>query len=499
MTSLQVIQKPDHGLQERSRMAKLLVIDDDPLIRRLFTRVYQNSWITVVTAASAEEGLAALSTCQPDVVILDVLLPDLSGLEAFQRIVKIDGKLPVIFVTSDEASDKTIEAMKLGALDYLLKPLDFRQVRPLVDRAIEMSRLMKVPVQITHEAKPEQLSSDCLIGRCPAMQEVYKEIGRVAPQDDIVLICGESGTGKELLARAIYQHSQRSEGPFLAINCAAIPESLLESELFGHEKGAFTGADCQRIGKFEQCSGGTLFLDEIGDMTPITQSKILRIIETQCFQRIGGNETVKTDVRIIAATNRDLEQMIVQNRFRADLYYRLSVFEIELPPLRRRADDLQILLEHFLHRFNRVLGKDVQGVSPDALEILRSYQWPGNVRELQSVLKQALLRATGPVIVPDFLPDTVKTSRNDLVPADSNSLDLRQFVRDRLQAGCESLYAECLSFMERHLIMKVLRQTSGNQAHAAKILGITRGSLRNKIHALDITVNTVIKSNGKDE
>ena len=238
------------------------------------------------------------------------------------------------------------------------------------------------------------------------MQEVYKAIGRVAPQDVTVLILGESGTGKELVARAIYQHSRRAAGPFLAINCAAIPETLLESELFGHEKGAFTGADRRRIGKFEQCHGGTLFLDEIGDMTPLTQTKVLRVLQEQQFERVGGNETIQTDVRVIAATNRDLEQLIAAGQFRSDLYYRLNVFTIRLPPLRERDDDLPLLVMHFLRRFSRELGKDTYGIAPEALDVLRRHPWPGNVRELQSVLKQALLQATGPILAPESLaPD----------------------------------------------------------------------------------------------
>src|SRR5262249_37913832 len=241
------------------------------------------------------------------------------------------------------------------------------------------------------------------VGRCPAMGEVYKAIGRVADQNVIVLITGESGTGKELVARAIYQHSSRADKPFLAINCAAIPESLLESELFGHEKGAFTGADRRRIGKFEQCNGGTIFLDEIGDMPLATQGKILRLLQDQKFERVGGNETIQTDVRLIAATNRDLKSFSEQGKFRSDLYYRLSVFTIRLPPLRERGEDLPMLLSYYLRRCNRELTRDVREVAPEAMEQLRSYPWPGNIRELQSVIKQSLLRATGTALIPAFL------------------------------------------------------------------------------------------------
>ena len=323
------------------------------------------------------------------------------------------------------------------------------------------------------------------------MQEVYKAIGRVASQDVTVLIRGESGTGKELVARAIYQHSNRAGGPFLAVNCAAIPESLLESELFGHEKGAFTGADQRRIGKFEQCNGGTLLLDEIGDMSPLLQSKLLRVLQEQQFERVGGNETIQTDVRIIAATNRDLEQMVADGTFRADLYYRLNGFTIDLPPLRQRTSDIPLLVDYFLARFNRQLAKDVQTVSRPALDLLMRYRWPGNVRELQSVLKKAMVQASGPVIIPEFLPEMVRlpcaagenSPNEDLPPG-----DLEALVGERLEAGSVNLYAEALEVMEKYLLTRVLRAAEGNQSRAAMILGITRGSLRNKIHSLGISI-----------
>jgi two-component system nitrogen regulation response regulator GlnG len=321
------------------------------------------------------------------------------------------------------------------------------------------------------------------------MQDVYKAIGRVAPQDVTVLIRGETGTGKELVARAIYHHSRRAAAPFLAVNCAAIPETLLESELFGHEKGAFTGAERKRIGKFEQCSGGTLFLDEIGDMTPLTQAKILRVLQAQQFERVGGNETIQTNVRIIAATNRDVEHHIAAGQFRSDLYYRLSVFPIVLPPLRERGNDLPLLVHHFLKQLSPELGKEVQAVAPETLDVLRQYAWPGNVRELQSLLKQALLHATGPVLLPDFLPAALRTPR-DSPPSgpDMPFPDWGRFLTDRLHAGSTDLYAEALTAMERQLLTLVLRHTAGNQLQAAQILGITRNSLRHKLRALGITI-----------
>ncbi len=267
---------------------------------------------------------------------------------------------------------------------------------------------MHVPVQIQMDGN-SPASGDLLIGRTPQMQNVYKAIGRVAQQDVATLIRGESGTGKELVARAIYHHSRRASGPFLAVNCAALTESLLESELFGHEKGSFTGATGQRIGKFEQCDGGTLFLDEVGDMSPLVQGKVLRVLQEQRFERVGGTQTIQSDVRIIAATNRDLEKMVRRGEFREDLFYRLNGFTIHLPPLRERKEDVRILLDWYVARFRRELGKDVQGLAPDALEMLLNYGWPGNVRQLQNVIRQALLQSTGPVLISAFLP------RNSLV------------------------------------------------------------------------------------
>jgi two-component system, NtrC family, nitrogen regulation response regulator GlnG len=450
----------------------------------------------VHSASSAAEGLELAMRCHPDVVILDILLPDQSGMVTFQQIHHRDPSIPVVFITASGTSHTAIEAIKLGAFDYLLKPLDLAKIRDLVGQALKIRQFMHVPVRVIEPGESHALDTDALVGGCPAMQEVYKAIGRVASRNVNVLIRGESGTGKELVARAIYQHSPRASGRFLAVNCAAIPEPLLESELFGHEKGAFTGADSKRIGKFEQCSGGTLFLDEVGDMTPLMQSKVLRVLQEQKFERVGGNQTIETDVWIIAATNRNLEQMLADGQFRADLYYRLNGFSIKLPPLRERAEDISLLVEHFLALFNCELGKNVHQVAPEALDLLVQYPWPGNVRELQSVLRQSLLQATGPILLPEFLPLPVSSGGQSSVlqvaGQENPGAVLDAFVEQRLRAGSESLYAESLSFMERHLLTRVLRHTQGNQSRAAKVLGITRGSLRSKIRLLGITINQAV-------
>jgi len=471
-------------------MPTLLVVDDEESILHAFRRAFREPGLTLLTASTAAEGLDLAVRRRPDVVILDVNLPDRSGLDAFRQVRQADARTPVIFVTGHGTTDTAIEAMKLGAYDYLLKPLELAQLRELVGRALEISRLMHVPAVVEGE-EPAPERSDVLVGRCPAMQEVYKAVGRVAAQDVTVLVLGESGTGKELVARAIYQHSHRADKPFLAINCAAIPENLLESELFGHERGAFTGADRKRIGKFEQVSGGTLFLDEIGDMALLAQSKLLRLLQEQRFERVGGNETIQTDVRLVAASNCDLEALVAQGKFREDLYYRLNAFTIRLPAMRERADDLPLLVDHFVRRFRRELNKDVQQVSPEALAVLRAYPWPGNVRELQSVLKQALLHATGPVLVPDFLPESVRAPERARSAAGPG---WEAFLDERLRAGSLDLYAEALALMERQVLTRVLLETKGNQVQASRILGITRGSLRNQIRALGITIERSVGS-----
>ncbi len=476
-------------------MPMLLVVDDEPLVLQLFRRKFTSDNFEVVTADRAAEGLRLIAQKRPDVAILDVVLPDQTGIEAFRQIRQLDARLPVVLITATGASDTAIEAMKLGALDYLVKPLDFVQVRRVVEQALEIRRLMNESVEVSQAVGDAPTRGDVLVGRCPAMQLVYKAIGRVAEQNVTVLIRGESGTGKELIARALYQHSRRSTGPFMEVNSAAIPEALLESELFGHEKGSFTGADRKRIGKFEQCNTGTLFLDEIGDMSPVLQSKMLRVLQEQRFERVGGNETIRTDVRVIAATNRDLERMVADGQFRSDLYYRLNGFTIQLPPLRERGEDLLLLVDHFLLRANDDLGKDVRGVAPGALDLLRRYSWPGNVRELQSVIRQAVLQSSGPVLLADFLPESVSEAQAYTpLPATLDYWD--QFVQQQLQTGGGGLYDRALARMEAELITRILARTDGNQVEAAELLGISRTTLRSKIRQLGIAIERVVT---KDE
>jgi len=400
-------------------------------------------------------------------------------------------------MTAFAKTDTAIEAMSRGAFDYFVKPVDFAALRQAVNRAIDVSRLNHVPAVV--EADEESLDVDHIVGRSAPMQEVYKTIGRVAQQDVTVLIVAESGTGKELVARAVYHYSRRSKQPFLAVNCAALSESLLESELFGHEKGAFTGADQRRIGKFEQVNGGTIFLDEIGDMSPSTQAKALRLLQEQQFERVGGNTTIQTDVRIIAATNKDLGALAAAGQFRQDLFYRLNGFTVSLPPLRERKEDIPILAEHFRKRFNRDLGRNVISITADALAALEAHDWPGNVRELQSAIKYAMVQAAGDVITPDCLPEsclrptisvaTCSAGSSDAPPSLGSS-DLQRLVQQHLADGTPDLYRHLTSVFDRIILSEVMQQVRGNQVQAADRLGISRMTLRNKLRNLGLLPGT---------
>ena len=512
-------------------LTKVLIIDDDRSVRHIVASGLNGYFgISVVPAADGDIGLSLLESEKPTVVLLDVFLPNLNGLELFRKIRAVDRKLPVIFITGDTSSETAIQAMRAGAFDYLSKPLDIGVIRSLTLSAIKARRMMDEPVAF--QVGEGESGGERFVGKSKAMIEVYKSIGRVAAENVTVLIRGESGCGKELVARALVQHSDRADKPFVAVNCAAIPDQLLESELFGHEKGAFTGADRRRVGRFEQCDGGTIFLDEIGDMSTIIQGKVLRLLQEQRFERVGGNEMVTTNVRIIAATNRPLEQMVKQNEFRDDLLYRLNGFTIDLPPLKERREDIPLLLEYFLRRAKSEMGKkDIQGIAPDAFNFLLKYDWPGNVRQLQSVVRQSMINTTGTVIGADNLPSFVcgqssalmdqaqssivipidpsipiettieqsvgpsrPTHQNaeDAWPAFSDDFQLFKFIDERLVAGSTNLYAEALEQLERRLFARVLDVAGGNQSKTAEILGITRGKVRDRIAAFGIQLERTV-------
>jgi two-component system nitrogen regulation response regulator GlnG len=473
-------------------MPSLLVIDDEPNVLFSLQTGLRSDTLEIHTARTAREGLELVRSRPPDAVVLDVRLTDMSGLEAFDRIRAIDARLPVIFITAYATTETAIEATKRGAFEYLLKPVDLHQLRQVVAKAVELSRIRHVPAVFEDAGPEEDGAVDRIVGRSAAMQEVYKAIGRVAPQDVPVLILGESGTGKELVARALYHHSPRSGGPFLAINCAAIPEALLESELFGHEKGAFTGADRRRIGKFEQANGGTIFLDEIGDLPLPAQPKLLRLLQERQFTRLGGNDTLQTDARVIAATNQNLADLVAANRFRQDLFYRLKVFTIHLPPLRQRLDDLPLLVEHFLKRLGPGLGKQVRAVAPQALRLLEAHPWAGNVRELHSVLRYALIHAAGDVLTADCLPEDLRpgspSAEQESEAPVRGTLEVHRMVGRLLRTGRMDIYRRVSLEVDRVVLGAVLRHVHGNQLKASELLGISRTTLRAKLRSLGMAV-----------
>lgn len=467
----------------------LLVVDDEPSVCYSFSRVFGDETTRVISAGTVSEGLMLYQREHPDVVVLDFQLPDGTGLQAFETIRSLSPKQPVIFITAHGTTTTAIEAMKQGAFDYLIKPLEFGRVADILKRAFEAAYLMRVPAVLPALEPREQF-----VGRTPAIQEMCKVIGRIAPQDVNVLILGESGVGKELVARAIYHHSRRADKPFLAINCAALPEGLIESELFGHERGAFTGADRQRIGKFEQCDDGTIFLDEIGDMPLAAQAKVLRLLQEQQFERVGGRESIRTHVRIIAATNQELEKRIAEGGFRVDLFYRLRGVTITVPPLRERPDDIAELAHHFMYLFNQELGLNVQGFDPETLACLRDYRWPGNVRELQGVLKEAMLRSTGTLLLPEFLPSTLRAGpqQKSTESADPDSVDVNAVIDELLARGENQLHSQVTAMVERVLFKRVLQETSGHLGHACERLGLNRSTLRYKLRDLGLSIERVV-------
>ena len=476
------------------QMDKLLLIDDEADVQYSFRRIFDSPEIEIATASSGEEGLKLIPKFQPDLVMMDVRMGGLSGLETLRRLRQTDAKLPVIIMTAYGTTQTAIEAMKLGAFDYVLKPFDVPKLKALVAGALDAARAMKKVV--SYEPLLESEDYDIgIVGRTEAMQNVFKLIGQLAMSDATALITGESGTGKELLARAIYGHSKRSENPFLAINCAAIPENLLESELCGHEKGAFTGATNQRIGKFERCNGGTVFLDEIGDMTPATQTKILRVLQNGTFERVGGNTPIRVDVRIIAATNKPLEKAVADKQFREDLFYRLNVVRLHVPPLRERRPDIPLLVDYFLRKFAQKNKQPMKAVTNEALRALESYDWPGNVRELENVMHRALVVSKGDAILTaDLPPEISKQSRvegRESSPASAAVIDgpndLGWIAQTLFQLARRDPKLKVIPFLEREMVIHALKETKGNQVQAAKILGITRATLRKRIEKFGIT------------
>lgn len=483
-------------------MDKLLLIDDEEDVQYSFRRIFDSGQTEITTAASGEEGLSLIAQVKPDLVIMDVRMGGMSGLETLRQLREKHGRLPVIMMTAYGTTQTAIEAMKLGAYDYLLKPFDVPKLKEIVRNALESARAMRQVV--SYEPLLESEDYDIgIVGRSDTMQKVFKTIGQLSASDATALITGESGTGKELVARAIYHHSLRCQQPFLAINCAAIPENLLESELFGYEKGAFTGASSQRIGKFEQCNQGTIFLDEIGDMTFATQTKILRVLQSGTFERVGGNKSIQVDVRVIAATNKPLEQAVADRKFREDLFYRLNVVRLEMPPLRERPEDIPLLVNYFLKKFAQSKKEAPKSISPAAVETLMSYRWPGNVRELENVVQRALVLTKGEAILKNDLPNEISSapvapSQPELpgtpshLPAAHPSANPED--HSELAALAKKLFhwakvdgkLKIIPAVEKELIIHALIETEGNQVQAAKLLGITRATLRKRVEKFGI-------------
>jgi DNA-binding NtrC family response regulator len=443
---------------------KILLIEDDTGIVGGLKKELQFEGYEVAVAERGDMGLTQAKEQPFDVVITDLKMPGLSGLELIEQLHATKPRLPIIVVTAFGTTETAIEATKLGAYDYLLKPFDMAELLDLVAKSVACNRLMSEPVEMG-EARSNQ---SAIVGNSRAMQAVYKEIGRVAATSVTVLIRGETGTGKELVARAIYQHSGRAAQPFIAVNCAAIPETLLESELFGHDRGAFTGAHARRIGRFEQANRGTIFLDEIGDLSLSTQVKLLRVLQEKYIQRVGGNEKIPVDVRVLTATHRDLEIALKENQFREDLFYRLSGVTITLPPLSRRPDDIPDLAKYF--------------IQPEAIAFLQNQAWPGNVRELENVVRQALLLARDYPISLDHAQEAYARTRKSALVSDQTIAGYFTGLLASAQRGeAEGVHAKMIEEMERELFARAIQLAQGNQAKAARWLGVTRTTIREKL------------------
>jgi len=470
-------------------MGKILIVDNDEELVHFLTRLCVKQGYEVASCTDGISGLERAKSDAFDLILLDYKMPGLNGLETLAEIKRAQIKTPVIVMTAFGTTETAIEAMKLGAYDYLLKPFESEGLKRLAADALEVNRLMKEIVSLPSSVTkifPAASGLVRIVGTSPRMQEVFKIIGQVAEKDVTVLITGESGTGKELVARAIYHHSHRKDRPFMAINCASIPDTLFESELFGYERGAFTGAYRSYVGKFERCDGGTLFFDEIGGMSLSTQAKLLRVLQEAEFERLGGTESIKVDVRILAATNKDLEVEVEKGTFREDLYYRLKVICIELPPLRERLDDISSLVEYFVGRFSEEYGKSVRYVADQTIRKLQASPWPGNVRELENQLRRAVLMCKGDVLLAEHVG--FEAEQEAMSPPDTDDERIRalrqriaDFVPEILRLADQQIHANVMDLVEEALISQALQECGYNQVHTARMLGISRNTLRHRI------------------
>lgn len=462
---------------------RILLIEDDLSLATSLQKVLRAEGYAVELASRGDDGLARAEHENFDVVITDLKLPGLSGLELITKLHATKPRLPIIMMTAHGTTETAIEATKAGACEYLLKPCEPDEILALAASAVANARLMSEPVDIG-ETEAGKLA---IIGNSRVMQNIYKEIGRVAATPVTVLIRGETGTGKELIARAIYQHGNRANKPFIAVNCAAIPETLLESELFGHERGAFTGAHSRRIGRFEQANEGTLFLDEVGDLTMNTQAKLLRVLQERRITRLGGDELIPVDVRVLAATNRKLEAAIEEKEFREDLFYRLSVVSINLPPLAQRCEDIPPLVKYFIQRFARELGLESPALQPEALPLLQNQDWPGNVRELENVVRQALILARPFPISHEHVRQALLKSKHRPASANQTHAGYVAELLSRAQRGeISDAHSRMVEDLEAELFAQAIKLADGNQAKAARWLGVTRLKMRERLTQLGL-------------
>jgi len=473
-------------------MARILVVDDDAGIRRAFASLLRGCGHELLTAESGEVGIEVAAREQPDLILLDVRLPGMSGLDTFRTLKNTHSEAPVIMMTGSGTMDLAIEASRMGAYEYMLKPFEPGAMLGLIEQTLAARRGAEGQVAPA-EAGPHE--SDLIIGRSVPMQELYRAIGRVAATDTTVLIRGESGTGKELVARAILNHSRRAAKPMIVVNCAAIAENLLESELFGHERGAFTGAVARHEGYFERAAGGTLLLDEIGEVPLGLQAKVLRVLQEKTFERIGGAETLRADVRILAATNRDLEKGMAEGRFREDLYHRLDGVTIRVPPLRDRREDIPALVRAFLDRCAQDMEVPRPAISEAAMAMLCEHDWPGNVRQLENCLRRAVLFGRGFSIQREDLQEALRQSAEPARAGEQASLEalIREVAIRHLDAsagpGC---HLRLLDLTEREILAEALRRANGNQTRAAEILGIPRPTLHARLQRHRLRASTVV-------
>lgn len=465
---------------------KVLVADDDEGIVWVLERFFRDKGFEVVSAKDGANAEKLLKDSPPHLALIDINMPGKDGLSILRDVRgEAEGKTSIVIMTAEDTMKNAIEATRSGAFDYITKPIDLDELEAVVEKAFENLRLLGEVSFLKEKLKEKTAGETVFVGKSKAAEKIFKTIGRAAPRDVTVLIRGESGTGKELVARLVHANSPRQNAAFVAVNSAAVPRELMESELFGSEKGAFTGATETRKGKFELAEGGTLFLDEVGDMEAGLQAKLLRALQGREFYRVGGKEPVKVDIRIVAATNQDLEKAVEEKRFREDLYHRLNVVEIEIPPLRERKDDIPLLCEHFFDKFSHEMNIGTRRISKNALEELVNYHWPGNVRELENVLRRAVVLSPSAVLTPDDIQLPKKKLKKEPLE-DMIEKRLEPFIERTSHKGRQELYDSLLPFIERPLIKLVLKKTRFNQVKAAELLGINRNTLRKKIKELKI-------------